>query len=165
MNEFAVGGVLFLVIAIVEIVLSWRWNERYFALGIPIFVRRVEKLGGLEDLSLEALQKSAATVAATPLLFRRVAPDRILFREKGFGGSIHYLPIMRGVITAPAAEGAVVMKGLLNWFALAIVALFLWWTGGDLDDMAEVAPYVLGAFGIVYLIQAVRYSRVARAIK
>src|SRR5688572_20487277 len=107
MDSIAVGLIVVIAIAIVEIVLSARWNVFYFTVGLPIFVRRIDRIVGIEDVPLEELQKSTATAAGTPLLFRRLAPDVIAFRERAFGGHIHYTPIMHGVIRRRAEEASV----------------------------------------------------------
>jgi len=162
MNGMAVGFGVVLAIAIVEIVLSARWSAFYFTVGLPILWRRVDRVIGLEDQSLHELLQVAATVAATPLLFRRLAPDLIAFREKAFGGSIHYLPIMHGVIRRRAEEATAVVVGLVNWYIVALILMFAFLLGGD---FLEVAPYFFAAVGIVYLIQSVRYGRIAKALR
>jgi hypothetical protein len=155
-----------LVIAIVEIVLSAKWNFFYCTVGLPIFVRRIDRgMGpgmGIEDLSLDELQKSAATVAGTPLLFRRLAPDTIAFREKPFGGSIHYMPIMHGVIRRRPEEASVVVLGLANWYIVALLLMFALLMG---KHFLGVAAYLLAAVAIVYLVQAIRYGRVAKVLR
>ena len=63
MNMVPIGFGIVLVITMVEIVLSARCNRSYFTVGLPIFWRRIDRIVGLEGLSLDDLQKSAATVA------------------------------------------------------------------------------------------------------
>jgi hypothetical protein len=150
------------VVALIETILSVRWNTRYFTTGLPIFVRRIESLKRVEDLSLDELQKSAATVAATPLLFRRLAPDAIAFRESFSGGSLHYTPIMRGLIRARESDPALYVLGLVNWSLLALVIVIVSLLG---RAVIGIAPYLAGAIAVIYFIQAVRYGRVARAIR
>lgn len=162
MNMFAVGFVIVIAITIVEIVLSARWSRFYFTVGLPIFVRRIDRVVGIDDLPLEALQQSAATVAGTPLVFRRLGPDVIAFREKGFGGHIHYVPIMHGVIRRRAEEASVVVLGLVNWFIVALILVLALLLGSGFID---VAPFLLAAVAIVYLIQSVRYARVAKSLR
>ena len=162
MNGIAVGFGVVLAITIVEIVLSARWNLFYFTVGLPIFMRRVDRVVTVAELSLDELQQSTATVAGTPILFRRLAPDTIAFREKPFGGSMHYMPIMHGLIRRRAEEASVVVLGFANWYIVALILMFAVLTG---KDFLDVAPYLLGAVAIVYLIQSVRYSRVVKVLR
>lgn len=155
---------IFVVVAvfITELILSLTWNRFYFTFGIPIFARRVDRPRGLEDVSLEDLPRSTATAAGTPIVFRRLPSGAIAFREKPFGGLLHYAPLMRGVIRHNAGEAAVVVMGLVNWTAVALVAFFVVMLGRGAKD---VAPYFLVAFGVLYLIQAIRFSRIAKALR
>ncbi|MDP9192416.1 MAG: hypothetical protein M3P06_12020 [Acidobacteriota bacterium] len=162
MDSLAAGLGIVAAILIVEIVLSSRWSHFYFTVGLPIFWRRVDRVIGLENQSLNELLQVAATVAGTPLLFRRLGPDIIAFREKAFGGSIHYMPIMHGVIRRRVEESTAVVVGLANWYIVALIAMFAILLG---DDFLAVVPYFLAAVGIVYLIQSMRYARVARALR
>jgi hypothetical protein len=161
-DSIAVGFGIVGAILIVEIVLSWRWSRFYFTVGLPIFWRRVDRVTGLENQSLNELLQVAATVAGTPLLFRRLGPDIIAFREKAFGGTIHYMPIMHGVIRRRVEEATAVVVGLVNWYIVALIVMFAILMG---DDFISVVPYFLVAVGIVYLIQSVRYGRIAKALR
>jgi hypothetical protein len=116
----------------------------------------------LADVDLETLVKGSATVAGAQLMFQRMGPDRIAFREKVFGGVIHYTPIMSGVIVHRTEESAVVVVGRVKWFVIGFVATFAVWLGRDFLD---IAPFVVGALAVIYLIQAVRFSRVAKALQ
>jgi hypothetical protein len=148
-------------VAIVDFVLAARWSDFYFTVGLPIFWRRIERPGGIADLSLEELGKRSATVAGTPLLFRLLTPDLIAFREKLFGGSMHYTPIMHGVIRHQREEGVVEVAGFVNWFVIvAMIVLIVMLR----RDVIAMLPYFFAAFGVVYFIQAVRFNRVAKAV-
>lgn len=163
MNPFPIAVVLFALVLVVELAFSYTAHPAYTTKGLPIFARRIERMASLESVDLDALQKSAATVAATPLVFQRIAPDLIVFKEKPFGGSIHYFPIMRGVIRRKEGEPSVVVLGLVKYWPLALLAAFAI-LGGRRYWFAGM-PWILGAFAVLYLIQAVRYGRVANALR
>jgi hypothetical protein len=147
---------------VAEVILAMTWNRFYLTFGLPIFVKRVERLANLEDVSLEQLQKSTATAAGTPLVFRRLDPDRIAFREGGVGGLIHYTPLMRGLIRHNQGEPAVAVVGFANWFAVVgTVVLVATLRRG----IVNVAPMFLLAFAILYFIQAVRFWRLSKALR
>lgn len=80
-----------------------------------------------------------------------------MFCEQGLGGFFHYTPFMRGLIRHDPAEPTVAVIGLVNWFAVALVAVL----AVELRrNIVYVAPYVVAGFAILYFIQAVRYWRV-----
>lgn len=146
------------VVAIAEVVLASKWSRFYFTVGLPVFVRRVERRG-LSDISLDQLQRSSKTATAAPLMFRQIGPDAVAFREEVFG---QYIPVMRGVIRHDPAEASVSVKGLLNWFVLAAaVVLAVTLRRGIIN----VLPYGLALFAILYFIQAVRFNRVAKQLR
>ncbi|MEA2325713.1 MAG: hypothetical protein QOE68_672 [Thermoanaerobaculia bacterium] len=144
---------------ILEIIASWRWTPSYFRFGIPIFIRRMERAGGVAGVSIEPLEKSSRTATGPPFAFRQLGPDLIAFRERGFNG---YVPLMRGLIRSKVEEPFVVVAGLVNWSAIvaAIVLLAFLRCG-----VANIAPYFLGALAILYFIQGVRFYRVASALR
>ena len=150
----------FAAVVIVEIVFSARWNRTYFTAGLPIFVRRIERSHGIEAVPLEILERASATAAGKPFTFRRLGPDLIAFREGAL--AFQYVPIMRGSISMTSGEPSVVVKGLVNWFVVALVVGLVVLLRGN---VRYVAPYLLGALAVVYLIQAVRYGRVAKALR
>jgi hypothetical protein len=150
------------VVIIAEVILAARWNRFYVTVGLPIFVKRVERLASLEDVPLEYLQKRTATAAGTPLVFRRLEPDLIAFRESGVGGILHYTPLMRGIIRHREGEPAVAVIGFANWFVvLGTLALIVTLGRG----VVVIAPMFLLMIAILYLIQGVRFWRLARALR
>jgi hypothetical protein len=86
-NLLFLGAAIVGLAIIIEIIFSWKWNASYFRLGIPIFVRRIERAGGVAGISLEPLAKSTTTAAAPPLSFRLLEPDLVAFRERMFSGA------------------------------------------------------------------------------
>ena len=157
---FAIAAVI--AVAIVELILSARWTRGYFVYGIPIFVRRVMRPQGIAEVSLDELQKSTASAAGPQLVFRRLAPDVIAFREELLsGGVLHYSPIMHGCIRHDPMEGAVRVVGLLNWFVAAFVSVLVAMLG---RGMLAMLPLLAGVVAVIYFIQAVRYNRVAKKL-
>jgi hypothetical protein len=160
MNGFMLGFGIVLGLFVVEFALAMRWSRSYFLVGLPIFWRRVDRR--LADVDLETLQNSCATFAGTPIVFQRLGADVIAFREKPFGGSMHYFPIMRGVIRHRREEPSVLIAGLVKWWVIALVAVFAWFMRRDFLD---VVPYLGGALAVLYLIQSVRFARIAKHLR
>ncbi|MEA2163690.1 MAG: hypothetical protein QOK37_1817 [Thermoanaerobaculia bacterium] len=159
MNLLILGGGIVVIAIIVEIMFSWKWNASYFRFGIPIFVRRIERAGGVASISIEPLAISTKTAAAPPLAFRLLDADLVAFRERMFGG---YIPIMRGVIKSKPEEPFVVVAGLLNWSVVVLAIVLVAFLG---RGVANVAPYFLGLLAVLYLIQGVRFFRVGSALR
>ena len=152
-------GVLVLT-ALIEMLLSVRWNRTYFTAGLPIFVGRVPRPGGIADVSLEELADKTKTALGAAMLYRRLDPDVIAFREQVAGARLHYTPIMHGVIRYDAVEGVARVTGLVNWFA----PVFLLTLVVAVRDDATFLLFLAGMFGLLYLLQAARYRRVAKAL-
>lgn len=159
MNLLVLGGGIVVIAIIVEIMVSWKWNASYFRLGIPIFVRRIERAGGVAGIPLEPLEKSTKTAAAPPLAFRLLGPDLVAFRERMFGG---YIPIMRGVIKSKPEEPFVVVAGLINWSVVVMGIVLVAFLG---RGVTNVAPYFLGLLAVLYFIQGVRFFRIGSALR
>jgi len=140
------------VIAIIEIVFSSRWNRTYFTTGIPIFVNRVE-CATLESVPLEDLQKRTATAAGPALAFHRYDADVIGFRESGL---VQYAPLMRGCIRRDR------VVGYINWYFLALLVVI---AAVLRRDVVNIWPAFVGIPAVLYLIQGVRFWRVARALR
>jgi len=151
-----------IAVIVVEIVLSAKWNRAYFTIGLPIFVRRVERPHGLADVSFDDVQKRSANAAGTPLAFHRLDTNLIAFREKTYGGMLHYAPLMRGVIHHTEGEQSVVLRGLVNWWFVALTITLLITLGRGVRHIAMIYIFVLA---ILYLIQGVRFYRVASALR
>lgn len=149
---------LVVAVAIAEMILAAKWNRGYFVTGIPIFMSRVDWRDSLERVPLEHLQKGSATAAGPPLMFRCFDPDAIGFREQ----TLHYLPLMRGSIRRDVEGGTARVMGLINWWIVVAVVVLV---AILRRQFVIVAPAVIGVIAILYLIQGVRFWRVARALR
>jgi hypothetical protein len=149
-------------VIIAEVILAMKWNRFYLTFGLPIFVKRVERLGSLKDVSLEYLQKRTNTAGGAPLVFRRLDPNLIAVRENGLGGIIHFTPLMRGLIRRNQGESSVSVIGFANWFiVIGTIVLVVMLR----RNVVVIAPAYLMAFAILYLIQGVRFWRLSRALR
>jgi homoserine O-acetyltransferase len=150
-----IGFAIFTLFVIGECVLSMKWNRAYFTTGLPVFMRRNEQCRRLDDISLDDTAQKSKTVAAAPLAFRRVASEVIAFRES----AVQYVPVMRGAIRHDPSEPCVKVVGYLNWsviaLAITLVAVFR-------KKVEIFVPAFFLVLAVVYLIQAVRFYRVAK---
>jgi len=159
MNYLLIGAIIVGAAVIIEIILSAKWNVSYFRTGIPIFVRRIDRAGGLTGISFDTLAKSTTTASAPPLAFRQLAPDLVAFRERGFNG---YVPLMRGIIKSKAEEPSIVVAGLINWSAIVLAIVLVAFLR---RSVTIVVPYYLAGFAILYFIQGVRLFRLGSALR
>ena len=67
---------------------------------------------------------------------------------------------MHGVIRYDAVEGVARVTGLVNWFA----PVFLLTLVVAVRDDVTFLLFLAGMFGLLYLLQAARYRRVAKAL-
>lgn len=153
---------LILLVAIAEIALSGTWAEFYFRRGLPLFRRRVQ-LPGIPALAEEELAAAHSGGLSAPLVFKRFSAHEVAFREKAFGFHLFsYTPIMHGLIRYEPEEGCIHVIGWANWFILALAALSVWMFRDINDIMFPV--FLVGVVGVIYAIQAHRYSSVARVL-
>ena len=153
--------VLLLSVGIIETVLSLRWNQTYFSVGIPVFRRVLLALDPKPEApSPERLEAALSKSAFPPLAFRAFEAGRFAFREKGGGLRFGYTPVMHGNITFERTGARVEVVGLLNWFVLAFVGVTLYLA----LDMREpiFLLFLVGLLTLIYAIQFGRFARVAR---
>jgi hypothetical protein len=162
MNILTVGLTLVALLIIAEVVLSIKWNRFYCTRGLPIFLRRAESAAKVESFPIETLEKASATAAGAPFQFRRLDANTIAFRERSLGGLMHYAPLMHGLIRKRPEEASIAVVGLVNWWAIGLVVFLL---AILRRDIAVIGLYAVGAFAVLYFIQAMRYLRVAKAIR
>jgi hypothetical protein len=154
--------VLLLLVGLVETVLSLRWNQTYFSVGIPVFRRVLPALDPRPEMpSPERLEAALSKSAFPPLAFRALEADRLAFREKAGGGlRFGYTPVMHGNLTFERMGARVEVVGLLNWFVLAFVGFTLFFV---LDFHEPIfLLFLVGLLALIYAIQFSRFARVAR---
>ena len=150
---------LLLIVAGVEMFLSGTWSTFYFTVGLPIFRRRVP-MTTLAAGAEQRLEEAHAGGMAAPLVFRRLSNTQIAFREKAFGFRLlSYTPIMHGLIRHESEQGDVYVVGFANWFSVIFAGAWVMVTR-KFEPMMLVVLFLV--FGLLYAIQAYRYSSVAR---
>lgn len=154
----AIGYVVFFV----ELLLARRWNYRFSTTGIPIFVRRVESVAGLSALSLDRLQRSAASswlIFEHPV-FRHLGAEVIAFQQMGQYGFVRRRPLVRGVIRREAGASSIAVIGYMNWYtAVGLVIAMLW-----MYRTPWMEALIVVAFAGVCWMDIARFRRVAAAV-
>jgi hypothetical protein len=148
------------LIAIIEAVISGRWNPTYFRVGIPVYSKTLL----FEDASPESLEAEALNDAfrrsLTPsLVFKKIGVGEFAFREKLFQFVLlTYTPIMHGRLQISPTSREVRVIGLLNWWILAFVLAFFVFFPHDLDFL----PFLFVVLAVIYLFQKSKYDKVGR---
>jgi len=122
---------LFLAIPVWEIVVSIRWNERYYKSGFLVFRRLfLKKLINDKAISEYYIEKLLSKNGYGRISFHRSVRDNFfLFKENGvrvYKGGINYvfLPVLHGNLTIDPEKGEVLMVGRLNWSIVLIIMFF-----------------------------------------
>ena len=166
MND--VLGIVTAIVFVAEIILSVIWNKGYFKVGIVVFAQESTAAAtSANGRSASAFQTHFdATFRGTRMLFHEIEPGLIAFREKVLEFrfmAFHYSPIMHGIIKTDPATGMVSVRGILNWSAIPVVALFV--VPGlsviDMNWVSLVFPSVILLFLLLfYWIQFRRYRKI-----
>lgn len=135
------------------------WNRLYYALGVPLFVYRVERPGGLQGISMEEVQQRTRN-RNFRFQFRRLGPELIVFRERSAWNTAW--PMMFGVIRHRPEEAAVVVSGKMMWYTIPGVVMAALWVRGQ--PLLVFVPLLVFSFAYVYRWRWKWYGRVAAAI-
>lgn len=154
--------VIVLCIAFGEAILMWRVEPFYFRSGLTVFRRTIAcDCQGAAPPSVEQIEYSIPGSIWPDFLLREISPQHIAFRERFFKGLMAYTPIMRGMLELDLRSGVVTVSGRVNWYPLAFL-IFVFLTVAENNELVfGVAMVVI--FCVIYLIQAIRFSLVARA--
>lgn len=153
-------------IGLIEWVLATRFTRSYFLFGIPIFRRRAV-CDSLTSIPADPNVHEPAGSSERPFdgfAFRLLDPTRLAFRERALSGGfmrLHYTPVMHGLLEL--GHGQLRVTGVLNWFPVAFVALFLTRVPGH-RNVGVLAASLIGIVLLLYGMQAYRYSRLLRSV-
>ncbi len=156
-------------VAAVEILLWVSWAPFYFRFGIPVFSRTFAfRDTGDVLIHPDELSQSFADKLGPSLLFHAIGVDAIAFREKLLEFSfVRYTPVMHGLIRFNEIAGTVTIRGQANVWPLCFAAVFVRWSVAD--GLNEFDWELLMVMAVVligcYVIQALRFNRVYRALK
>jgi hypothetical protein len=177
------GALVFAVfpIGVMEVILSARWNKKYFTLGVSIFVLRVPVKNHHSNIPspalLESNFKSSGVIRNTSLLFQEIDLNTMGFRETLLQFGRNY-SIMHGLLIFDTKNSQVMVKGFLDWTILYFS--LLWILGGPLVGLLSlitssrpmpdesISFFALGCsmmlviLGVFCSIDYFRFSRVAK---
>ena len=145
---------------------EWKMNSsrdrRYLSSGVPVFC--LEQFCSDISSRLPDLERlfSRTRVRALPnIRFEKIAPDEYVFAEE-FGvreSRFNYGPIMRGLVTFDGECSRIVVKGMINYFPVAIALAWFFTFGFTPLGLTLVSIVIL-----VYVYQAIRYFHVTKAV-
>jgi hypothetical protein len=162
----AIGEILFFSVFVtifIELALQASWNKLYFMVGLPLFIRRVQvKPHSPTPPAIRQLESHFSSGFDAPMKFHKLADNDYGFREEIFWIRL-YTPIMHGQLSFDYDHRQVIAKGYANW---TFILFSLGWLSGiiDLSHWWISGIFLIGfmlVFGLVYLIQYVRFGKVA----
>lgn len=148
-------------VAVVEIILSLRWNRFYFSSGIPIFRQELSAQSPKPELpSSQRMEERLSKSAFPPLQFRRLDSDSLGFREKAAGAwfRFSYTPVMHGLLRFNRPSARVEVVGFLNWFVLVFVLAVVMASFSFHEPVFLV--FLASLLALIYIIQAKRFRQV-----
>jgi hypothetical protein len=154
------GCAIYFVVLFVEVRLARRWNRLYSTVGIPFFVRRLERATGLDGLSLDELRQASSSYWIRNLVFRRLGSDVIAFFQMPIFGIFRRRWMVRGVIRREEYAPAVVVVGLMNWYEVIGTVTAMVLMRGNL----WLEPLIVAGFWFANRIRAAPLRRLAAAL-
>jgi len=156
---------LFIAILFLEMLFQAKFARLYFLVGLPIFRRTVKcRLGQNPIPGSDEIESSMPDSRFQELRFKALDSSNLGFRERFFGGffEMAYTPVMHGLLSFDRRRGVVSVTGYANWFPLAFVLFFV--EGIALDGGVFFAFALAAILGVIYAIQASRFSNVAEVV-
>jgi len=159
-----------IVIAIIEQVLSSRWNPFYFRSGLTIYRKELLNQKFSEELlDISKFENLFSKGLAPSMRFRNLSETEIAFREQNFQFSLFsYTPLMHGLIVVNKEENMIILKGKTNWAVLLFFLYFIFQfiSPGSIFAGEEFAYIICAvAFGItllLYSVQAFRFRKITK---
>ncbi len=159
---------LVFVAAVIEIILSARWSQFYFTVGVPIYRRTIAAPpDAMQILSPEQMEAALPPrYRLAPILFRRIGTGRLAFREKLFHFGVGYSPVMRGIIKYDNASKQIEIVGFLNWYIMLFAGSFLLFLLlSPLDSSAIIITLCMAVLlAYIYWMQRKRFREVEYAV-
>jgi len=154
--------VLLIGILALEMLFQATFTRFYFQLGVPVFRRTIKcSLVGKLIPSSDQIEFSLPESKFQEFRFKSLDSSHFGFREQFFGGvfQMAYTPVMHGLLSFDRRRGIVSVTGYANWFTLAFIFFFA--QGMAQDDAFLFALALAAIIGVIYAIQAKRFSDVA----
>jgi len=146
---------------LIDLVLQFFWNARYFSWGIRIFNQRIAAPADWRTrLSLGSLEHDVPRGTYLHLVFRQLPDGSHAFRESF---AQRFYPIMRGRVVADPRRREVRVEGRFNWSALgmslSVIPVVL------VRPAAAPMLLMLPFFLVCYLVQKKMFGGVATVIE
>jgi hypothetical protein len=157
---------VFAALVILDFALARSWSRAYFTLGLPIFRMRLPNV----RLGADAEQRLATTAEhrVSQIVYQRLSESEIAFREKGRASvTFRYLPLTHGLLRYEPAEGATYVIGWINYWALTMLAVFvyIYVSAPHYRKPVELMVWFALIYGVMYAIGVWRYRMVAKAMR
>ena len=149
-------------VAFIEFKLNKNRDSRYLASGVPVFCLEqfcADVSSRLPDL--ERLFKRTRLKVLPNIRFQQIGADEYVFAEEYAinDNRLNYGPVMRGHVLFDGECSRIVVKGMINYFPVAIALAWLFTFGFTPLGLAMVSIVIL-----TYVYQAIRYFQVTKAV-
>ncbi len=159
----------FIGILVLEMILSGLWVAPYFRYGIPIYFKTVPFCAVTSSSELSALLSGESPPKWSPSqVFHPISDNQLAFREKVFESKIgvRYFPIMHGLIVVSPLERSIVVKGFLNWDAIALSVVTVNFAVSRNHTNYLGLAFFFGLIVIpIYFMQARAYKRIVEILR
>lgn len=160
MTQLEIYLPILILIVLFEFILSGTWQPFYFRLGLPIFQRSMKSVSP-PSLSPEALtERFQGGGLVAPLLFKRISPHEVAFREGFSFALLSYTPLMHGMIEHRDGKLRVIGRSLLSPLLFCLVLIFMDLPSGNGWAKSGPLPFAILIFFLLYVIQALRFNKV-----
>lgn len=159
--------IIFVILALLEWILSATWNRFYFTVGLPIYSRDVLTYRYRADLpstdDLESLFPSSFW--SRQLKFHAFSPDEYGFRNEYSFTRKNSFETMHGLLVYDTAENRIIVRGYLNWSTLLLIPyLIVLLTIARVGILPLIVLlFLIGIFAVGYMVQRARFDKVVEA--
>jgi hypothetical protein len=153
---------IFISIAIIECIVSYKWSPIYFRLGIPIYYKTYHCEGTaptpIEEFVLNQAFDSMLTAS---LVFKEIGPNEFAFREKFFEFKVvSFTSIMRGRLEIDKKIKNIRIVGLINFWSFSMILYLII----AFNNNIRFLIFAFSVLTIIYLIQRIKYDRVGKFV-
>ena len=148
------GWILWGVVAVLELCLTWTWSPPYFRYGVPVFLYRLKLPSPLSRLPSPESLRPHLCGELRSVRFGVLSPVELAFNGQPYVMTNLGPMVMHGMVRLGPSGQTVVMRGLLNW-SLPLVFLPLLMLTSQSGTFATVicGVFFSGLLGFVYLAQ------------
>ena len=166
-------GIIFPIIIVSELLMSWLWVPAYYLHGILVYKKSFStSVDSLSQINFNEVSSITKRPLSSKMLFHVIDYNYIACREQLIDFTLFsYAPIMHGLIHLDRSSRNIFMKGYLNWsvvFGILMIPYLVFYTDffvGHEDFLKTSIYFFASVFAFSYFAQWRAYNRIYNAIK